>query len=59
MSSISEVALTHSLLIVHGASKTKNIERTVLVEDKELKKYSDKDDFIDLLQERGRKIEVS
>jgi putative transcriptional regulator len=59
MSSISEVAHTQSLLIVHGASKAKNIERTVLVEDKELKKYSDKDDFIDLLQERGRRIEVS
>jgi putative transcriptional regulator len=59
MSSISEVALTQSLLIVHGASKTKNIERTVLMEDKELKKFSDKDDFIDILQERGRRIEVS
>jgi putative transcriptional regulator len=59
MSSISEVANTQSMLIVHGASKAKNIERTVLVEDKELKKYSDKDDFIDLLQERGRRIEVS
>ncbi len=59
MSSISEVALTQSLLIVHGASKTKNIERTVLMEDKELKKFDDKDDFIDLLQERGRKIRVS
>ncbi len=59
MSSISEVALTQSVLIVHGASKTKNIEKTVLVEEKELKKYNDKDDFIDLLQERGRRIEVS
>ncbi len=59
MSSISEVAHTQSLLIVHGASKTKNIERTVLMEDKELKKFDDKDDFIDLLQERGRRIEVS
>lgn len=59
MSSISEVANTQSLVVVHGASKTKNIERTVMVEDKELKKYSDKDDFINLLQERGRKVEVS
>ncbi len=59
MSSISEVALTQSLLIVHGTSKTKNIEKTVLVEEKELKKYYDKDDFINLLQERGRRIEVS
>ena len=59
MSSISEVALTQSVLIVHGASKTKNIEKTVLVEEKELKKFNDKDDFIDLLQERGRRIEVS
>ncbi len=59
MSSISEVVQTRSLLIVHGTSKTKNIERTVLVEDRELKKYSDKDDFIDLLQERGRRIEVT
>ncbi len=59
MSSISEVANTQSMLIVHGQSKAKNIERTVLVEDKELRRYSDKDDFIDLLQERGRRIEVS
>ncbi len=59
MSSISEVANTQSMLIVHGASKAKNIERTVLVEDKELGKYSDKDDFIDLLQERGQRVEVS
>ncbi len=59
MSSISEVANTQSMLIVHGASKAKNIERTVLVEDKELRKYSDKDDFIDLLQERGQKIGIS
>lgn len=59
MNSISEVALTQSVLIVHGASKTKNIEKTVLVEEKELKKFNDKEDFIDLLQERGRRIEVS
>jgi hypothetical protein len=30
-----------------------------MVEDKELKKYSDKDDFINLLQERGRNVKVS
>ncbi|MDP2767883.1 MAG: transcriptional regulator [Candidatus Methanoperedens sp.] len=59
MSSISEVALTQSVLIVHGASKTRNIEKTVLVEENELKKFNDKDDFIDLLHERGRRIEVS
>ncbi|MDP2841960.1 MAG: transcriptional regulator [Candidatus Methanoperedens sp.] len=59
MSSISEVTLTQSVLIVHGASKTKNIDKTVLVEEKELKKIDDKDDFIELLQERGRRIEVS
>ncbi|HEY9206403.1 MAG TPA: transcriptional regulator [Candidatus Methanoperedens sp.] len=59
MSSISEVALTQSLLIIHGAIKSKNIEGTVLVEEKELKKFNDKDDFIDLLHERRRKIEVS
>ncbi len=59
MSSISEVTLTQSVLIVHGASKTRNIDKTVLVEEKELKKIDDKDDFIDLLQERGRRIEVS
>ncbi|MCZ7382361.1 MAG: transcriptional regulator [Candidatus Methanoperedens sp.] len=59
MSSISEVAGTQSLLIVHGVSKTKNIEKTVLIDDKELKKFDDKDDFIDLLQERRQKIKVS
>jgi putative transcriptional regulator len=59
MSSISEVAGTQSLLIVHGASKTRNIEKTVLIDDKELRKFDDKDDFIDLLQERRHKIEVS
>ncbi len=59
MSSISEVAGTQSLLVVHGVSKTKNIEKTVLIDDKELKKFDDKDDFIDLLQERRQKIEVS
>jgi len=59
MSSISEVALTQSLLIVHGASKTRNIERTVVVEDKELKKYSDKEDLMNLIQERGRRVVVS
>ncbi len=59
MSSISEVTLTQSVLIVHGASKTKNIDKTVLIEEKELKKIDDKDDFIDLLHERGRRIEVS
>jgi putative transcriptional regulator len=59
MSSISEVALTQSLVIVRGTSKKRNIERTIVVEDKELKKYSDKDDFIDLLQERESKVVVS
>lgn len=59
MSSISEVALTQSVLIVDGVSKTKNIESTVLVEKKELKKFNDKEDFIDLLQERSHKIQVS
>ncbi len=59
MSSISEVAGTQSLLIVHGVSKTKNIEKTVLIDDKELKKFDDKDDFIDLLQERRQKIKVT
>jgi putative transcriptional regulator len=58
MSSISEVALTQALLIVHGSSKTKNIERTVLVEEKELEKYTTSDEFIDLLEERGRKVKV-
>lgn len=59
MSSISEVALTQSLLIVRGGSKIRNIERTVVVEDTELKKLSDKDDFMNLMQERGRKVVVS
>ncbi len=59
MSSISEVALTQSLLIVRGASKTRNIERTVVVEDKELKKYTDKDDLMNLMQERGRRVVVT
>lgn len=59
MSSISEVALTQSLLIIRGGSKIRNIERTVVVEDTELKKYSDKNDLIDLMQERGRKVVVS
>jgi len=59
MSSISEVALTQSLLIVSGTSKTKNIEHTVVVEDKELKKYSDKDELIELLHDRGKKVVVS
>ena len=59
MSSISEVALTQSLLIVRGTSKTRNIERTVVVEDKELKKYRDKDELMNLLQERGRRVVVS
>jgi putative transcriptional regulator len=59
MSSISRVALTQSLLIIRGVSKIRNIERTVVVEDTELKKYSDKDDLIDLMQERGRKVVVS
>jgi len=59
MSSISEVALTQSLLIVRGASKARNIDRTVVVEDKELKKYSDKDDLMNLIQERGRRVVVS
>ncbi len=59
MSSISEVALTQSHLIVRGGSKIRNIERTVVVEDAELKKYSDKDDLINLMQERGRRVMVS
>ena len=59
MSSISEVALTQSLLIVRGGSKIKNIERTVVVEDTELKKLCDKEDFMDLMQERGRRVVVS
>ncbi len=59
MSSISEVAGTQSLLIIPGASKTKNIEGTVIIDDKELEKFNDKDDFIELLQERRRKIKVS
>ena len=58
MSSISRVAHTESLLIVHGTSKIKNIDRTVFVEDKELKKFNDKDDFIDLIQQRRHKVEV-
>lgn len=59
MSSISEVTHTQSLLIVKGVNKPKNIERTVLIDDKELKKYDDKEDFIDLLQERRHRVEVS
>ncbi len=59
MSSISEVAQTQSLLIIQGATKTKNIEGTVIIDDKELEKFNDKDDFIELLQERRRKIKVS
>jgi putative transcriptional regulator len=59
MSSISEVARTQSLLIIQGASKTKSIEGTVLIDDKELEKFNDKDDFIELLQERRQKIKVS
>lgn len=59
MSSISEVAHTRSLLIIQGASKTKNIEGTVIIDDKELEKFNDKEDFIEVLQERGRKIKVS
>jgi putative transcriptional regulator len=59
MSSISEVALTQSLLIIRGGSKIRNIERTVVLEDTELKKYSDKDDLINLMQERGRRVVVS
>jgi putative transcriptional regulator len=59
MSSISEVTHSQSLLIIHGASKTKNIEGTVVIDDKELEKFNDKDDFIELLQERRGKIKVS
>lgn len=59
MSSISEVAQTQSLLIIQGAGKTKNIEGTVIIDNKELEKFNDKDDFIELLQERRRKIKVS
>ncbi|MCX9082476.1 MAG: transcriptional regulator [Candidatus Methanoperedens sp.] len=59
MSSISEVAHTQSLLIIQGASKTMNIEGTVIIDNKELEKFNDKDDFIELLQERRRKIKVS
>lgn len=59
MSSISEVALTQSLLIIHGASKKKNIDKTVLLDEKELEKFNDSDDFMNVLQERKRKIEVS
>lgn len=59
MSSISEVTLTQSLLIVNGVSKAQNIEKTILVEKKELKKFNDTDDFINLLEERRSKIKVS
>ncbi|MCX9083916.1 MAG: transcriptional regulator [Candidatus Methanoperedens sp.] len=59
MSSISEVTHTQSLLILHGANKTKNIEGTVVIDDRELEKFNDKDEFIELLQERRRKIKVS
>ena len=59
MSSISEVAHTQSLLIIQGAAKTKSIEGTVIVNNKELEKFDDKDDFIELLQERRQKIRVS
>ncbi len=59
MSSISEVANTQSLLVIRGTSKTKNIENTVLIDDKELRKFNDKDDFIDLLHERRRKVKVN
>jgi putative transcriptional regulator len=59
MSSISEVAHTQSLLIIQGASKTKNIEGTVIIDNKELEKFNDKDDFIELLQERSRRVKVS
>lgn len=59
MSSISEVALTQSVLIVHGTSKSKNIERTVLVEEKELKNFSDAEEFMNLLHERNGIVEAS
>lgn len=52
MSSISEVTLTQSLLIVNGVSKRKNIEKTILLEKRELKKFHDTEDFINLLEDR-------
>lgn len=58
MSSISEVTLTQSLLIVNGVIKAKNIEKTILVETKELNNFDDSDDFINLIEERRRKIKV-
>jgi len=54
MSSISEVTLTQSLLIVNGVSKRKNIEKTVLLEKNELKKLHDTEDFMNLLEDRRR-----
>ncbi|MFU8767821.1 MAG: transcriptional regulator, partial [Candidatus Methanoperedens sp.] len=59
MSSISEVTLTQSLLIVNGVIKAKNIEKTILVETKELNNFDDSDDFINLIEERRGKIKVS
>lgn len=59
MSSISEVTQTQSLLIVNGVIKAKTIERTILVEKTELNNFEDIEDFINLLEERRRKINIS
>lgn len=59
MSSISEVAQTHSVFIVDEASKFSCIGETVLVEKTELKEVNDSWDFINLIKEKKHRIEVS
>jgi putative transcriptional regulator len=59
MSSISEVAQTHSVFIVDEASKFSHIGETVLVEKTELKEVNDSWDFINLIKEKKHRIEVS
>ncbi len=55
MSSVSDVANTISVFIIDGASKSSQIENTVLVERDELENVDDSGDFITLIQDRMNK----
>jgi putative transcriptional regulator len=52
MSSISCVTKTQSVFIINGHSKIKSVEKTVLIEKKELDKISDSQELLDFIEER-------
>ncbi|RLG35873.1 transcriptional regulator [Methanosarcinales archaeon] len=53
MSSISRVTGTMSVVIIEGRSKAKNIDNTVIIEDREVEKIADTSEFVETLRRKS------